>query len=88
LSIFRDLGQDASMRQTAYEGLVEVWQGSNAATSVFVRMRQIEEPLGAEGKAAEEDKRIGSKLRTEKVWEDVVDWKFVAEVEGELKNRT
>ena len=51
-------------------------------------MRQIEEPLGAEGKAAEEDKRIGSKLRTEKVWEDVVDWEFVAEVEGELKNRT
>lgn len=88
LSIFRDLGQDASMRQTAYEGLVEVWQGSNAATSVFVRMRRIEQPLGAKSRAGEEDKGIGSESRTEKVWEDVVDWEFVLEVEEELKNRT
>ena len=88
LSIFRDPGQDASMRQTAYKGLVEVWQGANAAHTVFMSMMRIEESLGAAGRAGEEDRGIGSRSRTEKAWEDVVDWGVVSEVEGELKNRT
>ncbi len=88
LTIFHDPGQDTLIRRTAYEGLVEVWQGEKAATRVFLKMGDIEHPSRGVGSKTGEQDRIGSKLRTGKTWEDVVDWDFVRQVEGELKNRT
>ncbi len=70
LYIFRDLGESASTRQIAHEGLAEVWQGFHAGHQVFMTMMEREQRLGPE---------------SDKSWEDVVDWGFVRRVEGELE---
>jgi hypothetical protein len=73
LSIFQDTAQDPSMRQTAYEGLVEGWQGGDAWLAVIRKIIEAE--------------RRSPGLKRDKIWESVVNWDFVRLVEGQVRNR-
>ena len=86
LGVFRDLGQSASTREEAYEGLVEVWQGFDAGFALFQTKLRAEEPLRAAERNAqtvEEKKQID--MRIERVWEDFVDADFLARVARETE---
>ncbi len=89
LSIFRDSAQEAGARETAYEGLVDVWHGSDAYYALFLRKRRAEEPLREEAeKAKTEGEKIEVERRLDRLWEDFVDWDFVAQVEREVKQQS
>lgn len=77
LEIFRDPVQPAVIRGEAYESLVEIWQGYDAAHALFVRrqkdLRWAEAERAGEGFQAAEN-----------AWKEFIDWNFVAQVEQEL----
>lgn len=87
-SIFRDAGQPAWIREEAYEGLVEVWQGFDAAHALFLRKLRAEKPLRTAAEQAQtKSEKTRIERRVEEMWEGFVDWDFVAQVEREAKER-
>lgn len=86
LGIFRDPCQPAWIRETAYHGLVEIWQGWDAAHALFIRILRRKDVLRAE---AEKVSASGEKpqidWRPENAWEEFVDWDFVAQLEQAAK---
>jgi len=76
LGIFRDPVQPGDMREEAYESLVEIWQGWNAAQALRVRKRGQKDVRRAEAERAGEGFEAA-----QNAWEALVDWKFVAQVE-------
>jgi hypothetical protein len=82
LGVFKDADQPAWIRETAYHGLEEIWQGFDAGHAQFVRkLRQKDAERVEEKKlgTAAETTRLGPSR--ENAWEDSVDWEFVGRVE-------
>jgi hypothetical protein len=89
INILRDSAQEALDRKQAYEELVLVWQGWDASTALSVRKTEWEKPLReAAKKATSKDERDGARRRLDRIWEDFVDWDFVAQVEREVKQQS
>jgi hypothetical protein len=83
LGIFRDPAQPACMREEAYEGLVEIWQGWDAAQALWARKIKQKDLLRAEAERTGEG--LQAERLSENAWEGFVDWNFVAQVEQEVK---
>jgi hypothetical protein len=86
LGILRDSAQEPQTREDAYEGLVLVWKGRDASRILSVQKRQAEEPMReAEKRATSWSEKLEIDRRIDKVWENFVDWDFVAQVERDVK---
>ena len=83
LQIFIDPTQPTSMREEAYEGLVEIWQGGRAAQALWARKDNQKVFLRDEAERAGEG--LQAEQRSENAWKEFIDWTFVAQVEQEVK---
>lgn len=86
IGILRDSSQPEWIRETAYEGLLEVWHGFNAAHAMFLQRLEAEKLSRAAGEGAEtEHERGQTERQAGTVWQDFVDWDWVAKLErGEV----
>lgn len=88
LGIFQDPAQPAWIRETAYDGLVKIWQGFDAAHALFVRRLRREKSQRAEAeKTGAADERTQSGLQRESACDEFVDWDFMARVERVVKDK-
>jgi len=85
LGIFRDPVQPTRIREEAYEGLVEIWQGWNAAQALWARKLKQKDLLRSEAERAGEG--LQAEQLSENAWKEFIDWNFVAQVEREVKDR-
>jgi len=95
LGIFRDPAQPAWVREEAYEGLVGIWQGEDTAHALYMRKSERKQVRRGDAERAGWGVQGGRQTPLdreaiaraveayENVWEEFVDWNFVAQIEKE-----
>ena len=84
IGLFQNSEERSWIRQTAYDGLLEIWRGWEFAHAEYLRRLAYEQELrGAADQAPTEAERGQLEERRARLWEEFVDWDFVARLRRE-----
>ncbi len=84
IGIFRNSEEPSWIRESAYDGLLEIWRGWDFAHAEWLRRLAVEQELSTAADQAQTEAERGQlEERRVRLWEEFVDWDFVARLEGE-----
>jgi hypothetical protein len=82
MGIVRDADQPEWIRETSYEGLLEIWHGADTAHRWFLEVMRGQEQVRAAAERAEtDDATMEVERQAERVWQDFVDWEWLSQLE-------
>jgi hypothetical protein len=82
LGLVLDVSQNALVRESAYESLLEIWHGFDVAHRWFLRVLEAQERVRATAERPRTDEaEAESEQLAGMVWRDYVDWDWVARLD-------